>query len=86
MENILFTDSETNETVAFYVLAETSVNGQTYLLVTEEEDGDADAFIMRQVSSEDLDEVDYEFVEEEDVLEALSKIFVELLEDTEVIF
>ena len=86
MENILFTDSETNETVAFYVLAETSVNGQTYLLVTEEEDGDADAFIMRQVSSEDLDEVDYEFVEDEDVLEALSKIFVELLEDTEVIF
>ena len=86
MENILFTDSETNETVAFYVLAETSVNGQTYLLVTEEEDGDADAFIMRQVSSKDLDEVDYEFVEDEDVLEALSKIFVELLEDTEVIF
>ncbi|MCR4841687.1 MAG: DUF1292 domain-containing protein [Eubacterium sp.] len=86
MENIIFTDPDTNESASFFVLAQTTVNEQTFFLVTEDEEGDSDAWIMRQLSSSDSEELDLEFVEDDETLESLSKIFKEMLDDTEVIF
>ena len=82
MEKITFIDPETNEEVLLYVIEETKLNGESYILATEEEEGDSDAYILHQL--EDLDnEGDflYEFVEEDALLDALSTIFGELLED-----
>lgn len=82
METVKFHDEELNEDLEFYVLEQTQINGDTFLLVTEEEEGDSDAFILKQVNGQD-DELVYEMVEDENVLEGLAKIFAELLEDVD---
>lgn len=87
MEKVIFTDPETNETVSFFVLEQTQLNGMKYLFVTEEEEGDGDAYILKELCEEDGDEIVYEMVEDEVELAALGKIFSELMdEDTKVEF
>lgn len=83
MEKIEFTFSETDETVDFFVLEQTMINELTYLLVTEQEEGDGDAYILKELSEEDTGMVVYEMVEEEEELESVAKIFEQLLEDVE---
>ena len=58
------------------------INGKNYLLVTDSEEDEAEAYIMREVTDEENQTV-YEMVEEDTELEAVSKIFSELLEDVE---
>ncbi len=78
METIRITD-ETGSEIEFYVLEQTTVSGCDYLLVTEDEDGDADCWILKKIT-EDGEDVIYEFVEDDDILTSLSKIFTELME------
>lgn len=82
METVKFHDEELNEDLEFYVLEQTQINGNTFLLVTEEEEGDSDAFILKQVNGQE-DELVYELVEDDNVLDGLAKIFAELLEDVD---
>ena len=83
MEKIKFFDTETNEELEFYVLEETKLSGEHYLLVTEQEEGDTDAYILKELHGEDDEESVYEFVEDESVLDALSDIFAEMLSDVD---
>ncbi len=83
MEKLNFTDPETGEETPFYVLEQTCIAGITYLLVTEEEEEDSDAYILREVRTEEEDII-YEVVEEEDELRAISKVFMEILEDIDI--
>ena len=80
MERIKFKDPQSTQTTEFYVLEQTMLNGVNYLLITEEEDGDSDAYILKEIGI-DGEEITYEMVEEEDELDALIPIFEELLED-----
>ena len=82
MERIAFTDPETGDTDLLYVLEEAQLAGIRYLLVTEEETGDTDAYIFREVSEDDAGIVTYENVEDEQELNAVSRLFTDLLEDT----
>lgn len=86
MEKIEFTFNDTNETVAFYVLEQTKINGSTYILVTdsEDEEEDAECLIMKEVSVGDDEECIYEIVEDDMELKAVSGVFEELLEDTDI--
>ena len=70
--------------VGFFVVEETRINGVSYLLVTETEDEEADAYILKDLSEDGEEEVSYVFVEDDDELEAVSKIFAELLEDVDI--
>lgn len=83
MEKIEFLIPDSNEKQEFYVIEQTTINETNYILVTEEEDGDCDAFILKEIPGET--EVNYEMVESEEELEALSKIFTSMLEDVDVI-
>ena len=65
----------------FYVLEETGVNGRNYLLVTDSEEDEAQAYILKDMSESSEAEAVYEIVEEEAELESVSRIFSELLED-----
>ena len=80
-ENIIF-ENEEGEEVSFFVIEQTMLAGVNYLLVAESEEDEADAYILRDIEEEDGQTV-YEMVEEEEELDALSKIFSELLEDVE---
>ena len=48
MEKVNFTDPDTNESAEFYVLEQTTIRGINYLLVTVDEEGDSDAFILKE--------------------------------------
>lgn len=83
MEKILFTD-DAGESTAFYVLEQTTLGGINYLLVTETENGDSDAYILKELSLDDSGEVSYEMVEDEKTMKALASVFSELIEDVDI--
>ena len=84
MEKIKFTDPDTVECLEFYVLEQTRINNRDYLLVTVDEDGDSDAFVLKDLSEDTEKEAVYEIVEEEAELEAIAKVFSEMLEDVDI--
>ena len=67
--------------VDFYVLEQTRIAGRDYLLVTDAEDGDGDAYILEDISADGEKDALYEFVEDDERLEALSKVFTQMLDD-----
>lgn len=81
MEKIKFTFTDSGDVVDFFVLEQTKINGVNYILVTEQEDGDSDAYILKDMSDAESDEAVYEIVEDEKELEAVAAIFSEILED-----
>lgn len=80
MEKIVFT-LDTEEKVAFYVLEQTKLSGNQYILVTEEEEGNGEALILKEVSGEKNGDNLYEIVEDETELQAVAAVFENLLED-----
>lgn len=80
MEKVQFVDPDTEQNVDFYVLEQTKIGGNNYLLVTVDEEGDSDAFILKELSGDDS-QTTYEMVENEKELEAIAKIFAELMDD-----
>ncbi len=79
-ESVIFFDSETGEESEFYVLEQTCIAGITYLLVAEDYEEDCDAYILREVRTEE-DDIIYEIVEDDGELAAITKVFGELLDD-----
>ena len=80
MEEKITLQTDTGEAVDFFVLEETRINGMNYLLVTDsEEEEDGECYILKDDS-----EAVYEFVENDDEMDYLFKIFTELMEDMEV--
>lgn len=84
MDKITFQAPDSHETVEFYVIEQTRINGTDYILVTEEEDGDCDAFILKELTGDDSEEASYEMVEDEEELAYMSKIFTSILEDVDI--
>ena len=81
MEKIKCVMPDTDEQVQLFVLEQTSVGGNNYILVTDKEEGDAEAFILKEVSVDENGETTYEEVEDENELEGIVKIFEELFDD-----
>ena len=86
MEKIVFQLPDSQETVDFFVLEQTRINGADYILVTDAEDGDGEALILKDLSEDGEQEAVYEIVEDDDELEALSVIYGEMLEDVDLTF
>lgn len=68
--------------IPFFVVEETKIAGENYLLVTDSEDDEADAYILKEVS-ENAEENFYEMLDDEEKINAISKVFAELLDDVE---
>ena len=69
------------ETVDFYVLEQTKIAGVNYILVTDIEDGDGEALILKDLSNPEDAESVYEIVSDENELNAVAGVFEDLLED-----
>ena len=80
MEKIKFTDPDTMEEILFFCLEQTKMNGETYLLVTEDEEGDTEAYILKELPEEGEDTI-YALVEDEVELNAVGRIFAELIDE-----
>ena len=82
MESITLIAPDTEEEITVYVLEETTLNQQKYLLVTEDSEGDTEAYILQEIATDDTDAT-YEMVEDDVEFEAVVKIFQELVEETD---
>ncbi|MGF7145693.1 uncharacterized protein YrzB (UPF0473 family) [Anaerotaenia torta] len=78
--------TEDGEEIIFQVLEQTRLGGTDYLLVstTEEEDEEAEALILRDISQDTDEEAVYDIVEDEKELQSVAAIFKELLDDIEL--
>ena len=84
MQSINFITDE-GEEIPFYIIEQTTLAGKDFLLVTDSDtqEHEAQVYIMQEISDQD-DQTIYEFVEDEAQLEALSKVFEELLDDVDI--
>lgn len=85
MEEKKITLVDDEQTIEFFVLEETKLNGKNYLLVTDadDEEEEADCYILKDMSDEGDEDALYEFVEDESELEAIWKVFEALLDEEE---
>ena len=82
---IIVKDEESGEDVSLFVIEETELSKEKYLLVAESEDDDSDAMILHEVSVDEASQdVSYEVVTDDTLLQSLGKVFSELLSETEV--
>ena len=80
MEKIKFQLEDGTE-AEFYVEEQTRIGGVAYLLVSDSQDDEATAYIFKDVSEDDSQEACYEMVEDEDEMQAVFKVFEQMLDD-----
>ena len=85
MEKIKFM-LDTKESVEFYVLEQTKLGGISYILVTDAEEGDGEALILKETAeNSDRKESVYEIVSDDTELSAVAAVIENLLEDIELL-
>ena len=84
MEKVKFMPAGEERAEEFYGLEQTMIGGISYLLVTDKEEGDGEAWILKDLSKDGETEALYEMVEDEVELEAVGRIFAEMLEDVDL--
>ena len=85
MEKIKFM-LDTKESVEFYVLEQTKLGGISYILVTDAEEGDGEALILKETAeNSDRKESVYEIVSDDTELSAVAAVLENLLEDIELL-
>lgn len=85
MEKVLFNPGNGEEPDVFFVLEKTKLSGIDYLLVSDVEEGDGLALILKDLSSDTDEESLYEIVEDDEELEAVGSVFESMMEDVTII-
>jgi glutathionylspermidine synthase len=83
MEKIKFI-SEDEKEVEFFVEEQTRVNGTSYLLVSDSDEDEANAYIMKDVSPESEAEAEYVMVDDEIELDAIAGVFAQMMDDVDL--
>lgn len=77
--------TDSGESVDFYVLEETRLNGADYLLVTDApQDEDGECYILKDVSGSQEAQAAYVFLEDDREIDAVFSVFEKLMEDADV--
>ncbi len=84
MDKVTFTPEDGNA-VDFYVLEQTRIGGFDYLLVTDSEEGDGEALILRDVSQTEEKEAVYEIVDDDETLNAVAAVFEKIMDDVDIV-
>lgn len=84
MEKVTFQKNE-NETVEYYILEQTRISGVNYLLVTDTEEDDGEAVILKEISAAEDEIGGYTDDLSDEEFEAVVPIFENLLEDVDLI-
>lgn len=69
------------EPVEFYVLEQTRIGGVNYILVTDVEEGDGDALILKDLSEDGDEEGIFSIVSEDEELSAVAGVLQNMLDD-----
>lgn len=83
LEKITFNPDGENP-VDFYVLEQTRIGGFNYILVTDFEEGDGEALILKEMSKDGEDEGLYVIVSDDDEMAAVAEVFEKMLDDVEI--
>ena len=67
----------------FFIEEQTRIGGVSYLLVSDSMEDEASAYILKDVSKDADPEACYEMLEDEDELQAVYKVFEQMLEDVD---
>lgn len=84
MEKIIFTGND-GDAIEFYVIEKTTLGGIDYMLVTDTENEDGEAYVLKDLSKTDDAEGIYAIVDDETELNAVGEIFASLLDDIDII-
>ena len=91
MEQIIM-NSEEGDSLSFFVIEETKLNGTQYLLVSEQNPDETEESDVEEVGStilkcvsEEGEEAVFEFVEDDAEWDAVLSVFSELLEDIDIV-
>lgn len=84
MEKITFRPDGA-EPVDFYVLEQTRIGGYNYILVTDFEEGDGEALILKDVSADGEPESVFTIVSDDVELNAVAEVFESMLDDIEFV-
>lgn len=71
--------------IDFFVLEQTRIGGYNYILVTDFEEGDGEALILKDLSEDGEQESVFTIVSDEKELEAVSGVFADMLDDVEFV-
>ena len=67
----------------FFIEEQTRIGGVSYLLVSDSMEDEASAYTLKDVSKDTDPEACYEMLEDEDELQAVYKVFEQMLEDVD---
>ncbi len=81
MDKISLLPDEGEQPVDFYIVEEARLGGKSYLLVTDAEEGDGEALILRDDADKNAVESLYTVVEDDRELSAVLMLFRDSLEE-----
>lgn len=84
LEKVTF-NPDGEEPVEFYVLEQTRIGGYNYILVTDTEDGDGEALILKDLSADGDEESVFTIVSDDEELSAVAGVFENMLDDVEFV-
>jgi len=71
--------------VDFFVLEQTRIGGYNYILVTDFEEGDGEALILKDLTKDGEEESVFTIVSDDEELAAVASVFENMLEDIEFV-
>ena len=83
MEKIRF-QSPDGTVEEFYIEEQTRIGEVSYLLVSDSLDDEASAYILKDVSRDTDTEACYEMLEDEEEMQAVYKVFEQMLDDVDL--
>ena len=83
-EKIVF-NPQSGDPVEFYVLEQTRIGGYNYILVTDSDEGDGEALILKDISKDGEDEGVFTVVSDDTELAAVAGVFGDMLEDVKLV-
>lgn len=84
MDKKIYLEAEDGEKLEFFVEEETRINGTSYLLVSDSDEDEANAYILKDMSADGDALAEYEMVEDEIELDAVFRVFQQMLEDVDL--
>lgn len=84
LEKITF-NPEGEDPVDFFVLEQTRIGGYNYILVTDFEEGDGEALILKDMSKDGEEESVFTIVSDDEELAAVAGVFENMLDDIEFV-
>ena len=83
LEKITF-NPDGDEPVDFFVIEQTRIGGFNYILVTDFEEGDGEALILKDMSGDGDEESLYTIVSDDEELAAVAEVFESMMDDVKI--